>query len=158
MIVGYENNRVSESQVIEAHKRVETDPKNPKNFGRFKTYLALANLHSWQLQGYHWNYASVEGNKLCTCGLLIMGHENRSKIPFKTSSYISLDEVQSHSGHRNLPSCRGRAVALIVNVEYEEKIRKSLSSAICQNCEFYIESVGFEEAQSFVTKHNKSCR
>ena len=70
---------------------------------------------------------------------------------------IELEDLQRVRQHRNLPSLRGIAVALIVGFIWREDLNSYLWTVICQQCGSYEMEIFNVEAQAFVKAHNKAC-
>ena len=71
---------------------------------------------------------------------------------------LDLDPLMLISGHRNLPSCEGETVALIVQFVYAKEIDNYLWDAFCQVCGKVVSGVVLPEAHAFVEGHNHSCK
>ena len=70
---------------------------------------------------------------------------------------FQLDSVQAASGHRRLPECEGKVIALIVGFTWVEEAGIYIWRAYCQECFEFIADVSGNDADAFVESHNKSC-
>lgn len=134
-------------------------------YGRFKAWLHYANLQRWQRQGHHFHYLSGDNAVYCTCGLTLHengrgGEEIAVQISEKVAAMFSgldLEEIHLVRGHRNLPTLRGKCVALTVTFVFDEVVDDYLWDSICQQCgEFQVKALGMA-AKAFVEQHNYSC-
>ncbi len=142
-------------------KREMDEEKSPKKYGRYKAWLHYANLKSWQEQGWHWAYLNNSGKEMhCTCGLAIGigAKSDLNKKSIKKFSGLVLDQVQSMSGHRNLPDLSGTTCSLIINYHpvFEENLY--LWDVICQNCGSIKLKISDLEAKNFIDFHEKRCK
>jgi len=162
--VSYENVVVTE-ELLRRLKAAQDAAPNEAKYFKFKAWLHYANLKRWQQQGHHFHYLSGQGSSHCTCGLTL--HENGrgdqeiavviSSAVAKKLSVIELEDLQRVRQHRNLPSLRGIAVALIVGFIWREDLNSYLWTVICQQCGSYEMEIFNVEAQAFVKAHNKAC-
>ena len=162
--VSYENVVVTE-ELLRRLKAAQDAAPNEAKYFKFKAWLHYANLKRWQEQGHHFHYLSGQGSSHCTCGLTL--HENGredqeiavviSSAVAKKLSVIELEELQRVRQHRNLPSLRGIAVALIIGFIWREDLNSYLWTVICQQCGAYEVEIFNVEAQAFVKAHNKAC-
>jgi hypothetical protein len=162
--ITYQDVAVTEEKLRRLKAEQNAAPEQAK-YGRFKAWLHYANLKRWQKQGHHFHYLSSPNQKHCTCGLVVNTQEvqNGALAEFVDPQIvqkldgISLDDVQKVIGHKNLPSLRGDAIALIVDFEYQESFKTYLWTVICQRCGEFLVLVANADAQSFVKTHNKIC-
>lgn len=130
--------------------------------GKFYATRADAALKRDRAAGYHWGYLSGEGKVICTCGLVVNSNDKAGskevvRTKFDSKFEYEFEPVAYVRGHRNLPSCRGAATALIVEHWYEDRGRNQDASAYCQGCGDVSMRVELTEAKGFVTEHNESC-
>ena len=71
---------------------------------------------------------------------------------------LKLEPLVLVSGHRNLPSCEGETVALIVAFVFEKALNDYLWTAFCQRCGVVLRKVRDTEAKAFVEAHNETCK
>jgi hypothetical protein len=159
--IEYEKNDLSERTLERLHRDIErVEPL--KRFGRFKTWLHYANLKRWRDQGHHFHYLSEPNSIHCTCGLVVNRGDDGSYLRNVSAvgdiPRIKLDDVQWVKGHVNLPSGRGRTVALIYNFFYAEVVQNYLWDAFCQECGEVVQKKVLLEAKEFVKEHNKTCK
>ena len=162
--ITYQDVAVTEEKLRRLKAEQNAAPKDAK-YGRFKAWLHYANLKNWQRQGHHFHYLSGTNQKHCTCGLVLNTQEVPSGVPaefvdpqiIQKLDGISLDDVQKVIGHKNLPSLRGDAIALIVDFEYQESFKTYLWTVICQRCGEFLVLVANADAKSFVKTHNRIC-
>ena len=162
--VSYENVVVTEELLGKLKAAQDAAPNEAKYF-KFKAWLHYANLKRWQRQGYHFHYISGQASSHCTCGLML--NENGqgdqeiavviSRAVAKKLAVIDLEDLQTIRQHRNLPSLRGIAVALIVGFIWREDLNSYLWTVICQQCGAFEIEIFNVEAQAFVKAHNKAC-
>jgi hypothetical protein len=151
----YRDNKVSESEVVELRQELEDAPVERK-IGRWGAYRDYAQLYREQNQGYHLHYLSVAGAAICTCGLEISGDE---LLPLHyPNEDLSLQPMQMVAGHRNLPSCEGETVALIVRFRFDWELNDYLWTAYCQVCGKSVVELPNAAAKEFVAEHNRSCQ
>jgi len=151
----YRDNKVEESEVIELLQELEDAPVERK-IGRWGAYRHYAQLYREQIQGYHHHYETFDGMAVCTCGLEIGGDE---LLPlFYPNDDLELEPMQLVAGHRNLPSCKGVTVALIVRFRFVPDLNDYLWTAFCQVCGISVAELPHEEATAFVEGHNQSCQ
>ena len=161
MAIGYEKVDLSERTL--ERLRQEMEKAEPlKRFGRYKAWLHYANLKRWREQGHHFHYLSGPNSIHCTCGLVINRDEDGS-FDWDVSevgeiSSLKLDDVHWVKGHLNLPSGRGRTVALIYNFFYAKEVNKYFWDAFCQECGSVTQKKVLLEAKEFVKEHNKTCK
>jgi len=72
--------------------------------------------------------------------------------------HLNLSELQKIRGHKNLPSLRGRSIAITVDYLWEEERDIYLWTVICQGCGAHEVDVLGRDAQVFEDAHNKSCK
>ena len=160
MSISYEKQDLSESTLERLSRKI--DLAEPSRFARYKTWLHYANLKSWREQGHHFHYLSGPDSIHCTCGLVITRGEDgnflRDVLAVGEISKLNLDDVHWVKGHVNLPSGRGRTVALIYDYIYKEDIYKYLWDAFCQECGSATQKKVLLEAKEFVKEHNKTCK
>lgn len=161
MSISYEKQDLSESTLERLRREIErVEPL--KRFGRYKTWLHYANLKRWRDQGHHFHYLSGPDSIHCTCGLVINrgadGNFLRDVLAVGEISSLKLDDVHWVKGHVNLPSGRGRTVALIYDFIYKEDINDYLWDAFCQECGSVTQKKVLLEAKEFVKEHNKTCK
>lgn len=162
--ITYEIVVVTEAELRRLKAEQNAAPEQAR-YGRFKAWLHYANLKGWQKQGHHFHYLSGPNQKHCTCGLVVNTQEVTSGVLaefvdpqiVQKLDGIALDDVQKIIGHKNLPSLRGDAIALIVDFEYQESFKTYLWTVICQGCGEFLVLVANADAQSFVKTHNKIC-
>jgi len=151
----YRDNKVSESEVFKLRQELEDAPVERK-IGRWGAYRHHAQLHREQNQGYHFRYLSTGATVICTCGLEIGGDEF---LPlFYPNDNLRLEPMQMVAGHRNLPSCEGETVALIVGFRFDWGIHDYLWTAYCQVCGKSIVELVNAAAKEFVADHNRTCQ
>ena len=139
--IGYENVSVTEAQ-LDRLKAAQDAAEGMQKYYKFKAWLHYANLKSWQGQGHHFHYLSSEGAIHCTCGLIMYtdAHEGDGPaVPIgdlvtKALESLELSPLQKIRGHRNLPSLRGRSVAITVDYVWVEERNVYLWTVICQGC------------------------
>ena len=154
----YANNHITKADLKSRERDIRKTPKE-KRLGKFHAYRHYGQLRHSQQDGFHHLYLTgvIEGRtkKSCTCGLVIyMDEENETFIP---KVGLDLDPVQMVGGHRRLPDCEGRTVALIVGSDLIEKGSKYTWDAYCQGCLEVVKAVSGKEADAFVERHNTSC-
>jgi len=151
----YRDNKVSKSQVLKLRQELEDAPVERK-IGRWGAYRHHSQLYREQNQGYHFHYLSSTGTVICTCGLEIGGDE---LLPlFYPNETLNLEPLQMVAGHRNLPSCEGVTVALIVRFRFAPDLNDYLWTAYCQVCGKSVVELPHGEALEFVDRHNQSCQ
>ena len=163
--ISYEDVQVSDAKLRKL-KLDQDKAEGMAKYGRFKAWLHYANLQRWQRQGHHFHYLSGDHKWHCTCGLVIHteGKDGGGPCEYLDQQIVqklaglTLDDVQLVLGHRNLPSLRGYAIALIVDLEYREGIQDYSWTAICQGCGEFLVLVPDVKAKSFVKRHNGSCK
>ena len=162
--IRYEKNIVTDTEVSQRQRALDLAPKERK-IGRWMALNHFGRLQSWQHQGYHCHYLSGTNEYHCTCGLVIL-KEGSGEPALKISGLVAdrvlnelkPDEVQSHLGHRNLPSGRGLTAALLTNFLWVEKERVYKWRGFCQVCGSMFREEPKDSAWSFVDSHNKSCK
>jgi hypothetical protein len=77
---------------------------------------------------------------------------------FYPSDDLHLEPMQMVAGHRNLPSCEGETVALIVGFRFDWVINDYLWTAYCQICGKSVVEVANAAAKEFVADHNRTCQ
>ena len=157
--------RYDKVDLSETHlQALHSDMKNAtpeRAYGRFKAWLHYANLKRWRGQGLHfWYMSGGNGDKYCTCGLVVCseGREKAEKLEFPSIAELDIDEVHLYRGHRNLPSGRGITTALICSFEYREDLKDYLWNFFCQNCAETSFGKRLLEAKELVKEHNKRCK
>ena len=162
--ITYEDVHVTAQFLQELKAEIEAADDRAK-YGLFRTRLFYGNLRRWQRQGLHCIYTNGAGTEHCTCGLVLHEHGNfyqeiavkvTKKIEDKLDG-IELEQIHLAWGHRELPSLKGKSVALIVGFIYKEEIDEYLWTSICQRCGDYQIEVKNDDAKSFVKTHNKIC-
>ena len=150
----HDDNKVTDAEVKRLKRQVYSAPREAK-LGRFYAARHSSSLQRDQNNGYHWMYLKGEGKCHCTCGLVISGDE---LLPLHyPNSDLNLHPLQLIAGHRNLPSCEGESVALIVRYTPIDKVGNWLWTAFCQVCGKHVQHVPLTEAKEFVVGHNQSC-
>jgi hypothetical protein len=151
----YRDNKVEESEVTALRKELKDAPVERK-LGRWGAYRHSAQLYREQHQAYHHHYANYAEVAICTCGLEIGGDE---LLPlFYPNDDLDLQPMQLVAGHRNLPSCEGVTVALIVRFRFVPELNDYLWTAFCQVCGKSVFELPHGEALEFVDRHNQSCQ
>ena len=151
----YRDNKVEEAEVKVLRQELEDAPVERK-IGRWGAYRHSAQLRREQNQGYHWHYLSSSGVMVCTCGLEVSKDEVLELHHPEVN--LKLQPLQMVAGHRNLPSCEGVTVALIVNFRFDWEIGDYLWTAYCQVCGKSVVEIRNDEAKAFVEGHNQSCQ
>ena len=162
--VTYEDVLVTAEYLTQLRAEIKAADVRAK-YGLFRTSLFYGNLRRWQRQGWHCEYESSPGTTHCTCGLVLNKNcTTDQEIVVVLSSAvqakldgIELEEIHLARGHLDLPSLKGKTVALIVNYVYKEDIGDYLWSAICQHCGDHQLEVANRDAKKFVKCHNKVC-
>lgn len=151
----YQDNKVEEAEVEELHQELEDAP-NERKIGRWGAYRHYAQLLREQNQGYHHHYTNETDGPICTCGFQLVGDD---LIPLHyPNEDLQLEPMQLVGGHRNLPSCEGVTVALIVKFRFDWGIGDYLWTAYCQVCGKSEVEIRDDAAKAFVEDHNKSCQ
>ena len=154
----YANNRITKADLKSREREIRKTPKE-KRLGKFHAYRHYGALRHSQEEGYHHLYLTgiVDGRtkKTCTCGLVIYMDEQYEQ--FIPSEELKLDPVQMVDGHRRLPDCEGRTIALIVTSNLDESRGKFIQDAYCQGCLEVVKAVSGKEADAFVERHNSTC-
>ena len=151
----YRNNKVEESEVIALRQELKDAPAERK-MGRWGAYRHSAQLFREQNQGYHFHYLSSSKVMVCTCGLALEGDELLA-LHYPNED-LNLQPMQMVAGHRNLPSCEGLTVALIVSFRFEESVNDYLWTAYCQVCGKSVVELSNVDAKAFVESHNNTCQ
>ena len=151
----YRDNKVEEVEVKVLRQELEDAPVERK-IGRWGAYRHSAQLYREQNQGYHHHYSNDAAGPICTCGLQLVGDD---LVPLLyPNEDLKLQPLQMVAGHRNLPSCEGVTVALIVNFRFDWEIGDYLWTAYCQVCGKSVVEIRNDEAKAFVEGHNQSCQ
>ena len=130
--------------------------------GKFYSTRADAALKSDRAAGYHWGYLSGEGTTICTCGLILSSNDNSEVVEvarprFQNDFEHEFEPLAYMRGHRNLPSCKGSAMALIVEHWFSNGGKYQEATAYCQGCGRVTSGVELSKAQQYVAEHNESC-
>ena len=152
----YTDVRVSES-LLARLKKEQDDAEGMARYGRFKAWLHYANLKRWQDQGWHFHYLT-NGSDLtafCTCGLEVGNDEEPDVVGHER---LNLDRVQRAYGHRNLPSLKGQAIAIIIDFQWLDGKGAYWFHAFCQGCGAGTGLRSPETAKKFCDAHNQSCK
>ena len=131
-----------------------------KRAGLDKFYAARAasSLKRDQQAGYHWGYLTGDGKTFCTCGFILDTNDDET---FLAMAYPEVDlkvgAIVQVQGHRKLPSRKGIATALIVNLKVVNNGSAYIAGAFCQKCSAAIQDVPIKEADEFVALHETTC-
>ena len=162
--IRYEKNIVTDADVSQRQRALDLAPTERK-IGRWMALNHYGRLQSWQHQGYHCHYLSGPNEYHCTCGLVLLKEgtgERAVRISMLVGDRVldefKPDEVQSHLGHRNLPSGRGLTAALLTDFLWVEEEGVYRWSGFCQVCGSIFQVEPKDSAWSFVDSHNKSCK
>ncbi len=140
--------------------RRKPDPSKSPNekLGRFFATRAADSLKRDQRAKYHWGYLSGQGMTHCTCGLIFDSTNPAiaSELSYPEAN-LDLHPIVFVKGHRQLPSCKGHAISLIVKLSNHLQGSDYLATALCQGCRKVIQEVNLKEAQEFVHEHEQSC-
>ena len=152
----YEDNRVTDAEIAKRRRDLGKAPSERK-VGRWYALRHYSQLQREQDQGYHHGYLRGEGGLHCTCGLVIQESDEFMVLHYP-NEHLKLDPLVMVSGHRNLPSCDGETVALIVDFVFDKSINDYLWTAFCQVCGEVLKKARDTEASSFVEGHNSTCQ
>ena len=152
----YEDNRVTDAEVAKRRRDLSKAPSERK-VGRWYALRHYSQLQREQNQGYHHGYLRGEGSLHCTCGLVIKESDEFLVLNYPNEE-LKLEPLVLVSGHRNLPSCEGETVALIVAFVFEKALNDYLWTAFCQRCGVVLRKVRDTEAKAFVEAHNETCK
>ncbi len=165
MFITYRNVRIS-AETLDRLKRAMDEAEKEEKYYRYKVWLHYANLDMWQRQGHHFFYASGAEGSYCTCGLI--AGKKATKGAIRASSIdervaqsladLNLKPIYLVTDHVNLPSLRGRTVALIVDVTWHEDLWEYLLDVICQKCAGFELQILQGDAHAFVKSHNARCK
>jgi hypothetical protein len=154
----YVDNRVTQADIKSRERAIQRAPKNQK-LGRWYAYRHYAQLDYEQGQGFHHRYlvghVDERVKEHCTCGLII--DQSEEQLLAQPRVDLQLELVQLVRGHRNLPSCKGSTLALIVRQRWIEETDERKWTAYCQECSEVIHEVPLTLAQNFVKEHNANC-
>ena len=156
MPIEYEDNRVSDREVAKRKRELQAAPSERK-VGRWYALRHYSQLQREQNQGYHHGYLRGEGGLHCTCGLVIKESDEFLVLNYPNED-LKLEPLVLVSGHRNLPSCEGETVALIVGFVFEKALNDYLWTAFCQTCGVVLRKARDTEAKAFVEAHNETCK
>lgn len=164
MAYTYSDVFVSEEKLASL-KKIMDETGGESKYYRFKAWLHFANLERWQSQGWHHRYLSGEEGGICTCGLVIphASVEDRDDDAVLSNSVdarlraLDVEPIHLLSGHRNLPSLTGLAVAFIYEYKYHEDLNGYLWDALCQGCGESVLQLSGKTADAFVDEHNSKC-
>ena len=165
MFISYEDAKVPGSYLAKL-KRMMDETVGEKKYYRYKAWLHYANLDMWQGQGHHFLYMSGDKGGYCTCGLIVskservgmvLAHEVDRKVA-KALAHLNLKPVYFVRGHVNLPSLRGKTVALVVDYKWDEDVQKYFWDVICQRCAAFELQILQDAAAKFVKAHNACCK
>ena len=83
--------------------------------GKFFSARAAAVLRRDQEAGYHWGHLVGEGKIHCTCAFILDTNDNETLLAMAYPEVdLDVKPLVYIIGHRNLPSCKGITMALIV--------------------------------------------
>ena len=151
----YRDTKVEDSEVTALQRELEEVP-NESKIWKWMAFRHSAQLYWAQNQGYHHHFTNFAGAAVCTCGLEIGGDE---LLPlFYPNDDLDLQPLQLVAGHRNLPSCEGVTVALIVKLCFDRGLGENLWTAYCQVCGKSVLDLTIANAVTFVEGHNQSCQ
>ena len=153
--IHYEKVDVS-SRALKALKNEFDEAPKEKKIGRWYAKRHYSQLSRERQQGYHWLYLSGPGAIHCTCGLVVKEEGAGAELA-EIPEVLKLDEIQRIRGHRNLPSGRGEAVALIVNFVMDWEVKDYLWDVFCQECSSFELKKLLLDAKEFVKEHNRKC-
>jgi hypothetical protein len=165
MFISYQDVKVSANSLARL-KRAMDESEKEKKYSRYRAWAHYANLDRWQRQGHHFFYASGAEGSYCTCGLVAGKKANKGAVRAqvvdrsvaKSLAHLKLEPIHLVTGHVNLPSLRGKTVALIVNFKWEEDLGDYLWDIICQKCAGFELQISQADAQAFVKSHNARCK
>ena len=152
----YEDNRVTDAEVAKRRRDLSKAPSERK-VGRWYALRHYSQLQREQNQGYHHGYLRGERGLHCTCGLVIKESDEFLVLNYPNED-LKLEPLVLVSGHRNLPSCEGETVALIVGFVFEKALNDYLWTAFCQTCGLVLRKARDTEAKAFVEVHNETCK
>jgi len=130
-----------------------------EKLGKFFAARATSSLKRDQQTGYHWGYLRGEGKIHCTCGFILDTNDKETLLPMAYPEVdLGVQPLVFIIGHRNLPSRKGIATALIVHLELINNGQDYIASAFCQGCGKVVQTVPLKEAQTFVLEHEVTCQ
>ncbi len=165
MFITYHDVKVSAALLAGLKSDMDAAEKE-KKYGKYKAWLHYGNLDMWQKQGHHFIYVSGAEGAYCTCGLIVGKKANGGKVRAqvvdrsvaKSLAHLNLEPIYFVEGHVNLPSLRGKTVALIVDFKWRAKLGDYLWDVICQKCAGFELQISQDNAHTFVKSHNARCK
>ncbi len=153
------------SDLLARLRREMDEAKKEQKYNKYRPWLYYANLDRWQRQGFHSFYIEGPNGSCCTCGLVVGSEATEGAVPAtlvdqhvaNSLAHLNLDPGYFVQGHVNLPSLRGKTVALVVDYKWHEDLGEYLWDVICQKCAGCELQISQADARAFVKSHNARC-